>query len=402
MERERAFPLRLLNASPEERVAYFREKKLAHKHLAEAKQKIMEALSPGDPCSLILVYGPTGVGKTTLATNIGETLKEEDKQNPGPPGHIPVASIEVVASTNTGVDWRDYLYRSMEALDEPLINRKIDPEAPFKLLSPSGYLKSKRSSSADLRRALESALIQRKPKAFIVDEAQHLKKLPSGKRLIDQMDTLKSLANLTGIKHILFGTFELLDLADLSAQLNRRTSEIHLPRYRMNNREELEEFLFFLSGLEEHLPMPERTNLSESPLSVDFIYERSAGCPGILKDWMTRALALAIRENATTIDISHMTRTSIPDSQLARIAREIMEGENRLKTDRSSEIRSLLGMAPPSASTDPSTENPVKTKKRGFKPGTRKPSRDKIGISDPVITDQGGNDDRRQDSRETA
>jgi len=42
---------------------------------------------------------------------------------------------------------------------------------------------------------LEQALRYRSPTAFIVDEAQHFKRIAGGRRLLDQMDTLKSLAN---------------------------------------------------------------------------------------------------------------------------------------------------------------------------------------------------------------
>ena len=61
-----------------------------------------------------------------------------------------------------------------------------------------------------------------------MDEAQHLKKFASGRRLLDQMDILKSLASLTDTIHVLIGTYELLGLADLSAQLNRRSREIQV------------------------------------------------------------------------------------------------------------------------------------------------------------------------------
>ena len=378
----------LPSSSPEERVEYFRRKKLAHRNLARAWDKLLVAVMDPDPCSLTLVYGPTGGGKTTLAHRLKDYLESLDGKILRSPGTIPVALIEAVASGNSGFDWRDYYIRALQALDEPLIHKKLDPD--FMLHTARAYqthLRSKRPSVTDLRRGLESCLRQRCPRAFLIDEVQHLKKIASGKRLIDQMDTIKSLANMTGVKHVLFGTYELFGLTNLSAQLNRRTVEIHFPRYRFDDPKDMEEFILFLESLEKHLPMPEPSLLSENPLAVRFIYTRSAGCPGILKDWMTRALGEAIREGSKKVDISHYERTAIPDVQLARIAREIKEGENQINPDRSEEIESLLGVA----STDrggpfqqASVKSPEK-RSRNPRPGTRKPSRDPIGLGGAEI-----------------
>src|SRR5258708_38821519 len=51
-------------------------------------------------------------------------------------------------------------------------------------------------------------LLYRQPRAFIVDEAQHFRKMASGRRLLDQMDNLKSLAGMTNTVHVLVGRSE--------------------------------------------------------------------------------------------------------------------------------------------------------------------------------------------------
>lgn len=376
----------LPSASPEDRIGYFRGKRLAHRNLAQAWYKLLAANSASDPCSIIQVYGPTGGGKTTLAYRLRDYLTSLDKESPRSPGTIAVAWVEAVASSNSGFDWRDYYVRALEALDEPLVHKKLNPD--FMLSTVRAYqthLRSKRPSVTDLRRGLESCLRQREPRAFIIDEGQHLKKVASGKRLIDQMDSIKSLANMTGVKHVLFGTYELFGLSNLSAQLNRRTVEIHLPRYRFDVPKDIEEFILFFGGLEKFLPMPEPSFLAENPIAVKFIYTRSAGCPGILKDWMTRALGEAIREGSKKVDVSHYERTTIPDGQLARIAREIKEGEDQLNPDRSEEVESLLGIAPTSEgdSFQQKGNKPTDKKRGNPRPGTRKPSRDVIGLGEP-------------------
>jgi flagellar biosynthesis GTPase FlhF len=49
----------------ESRVDHFRSFTVAHPRLVEAKEKLMNAIHGAEPNSLIFVFGPTGVGKTT-------------------------------------------------------------------------------------------------------------------------------------------------------------------------------------------------------------------------------------------------------------------------------------------------------------------------------------------------
>jgi hypothetical protein len=60
-----------------------------------------------------------------------------------------------------------------------------------------------------------------------VDEAQHLARISSGRRLSDQLDVIKSIANRTQTVHVLFGTYELMAFRNLSAQLSRRSMDLH-------------------------------------------------------------------------------------------------------------------------------------------------------------------------------
>lgn len=208
---------------------------------------------------------------------------------------------------------------------------------------------------------------------FIVDEAQHLKKVLSGRNLIDQMDTIKSIANTTGVKHLMVGTYELIGLTDLSGQLNRRTKEIHLPRYRYEVESELIEFANVIANLELSMPLKQRPELTKY---FDRVYEGTAGCVGILKDWLTRSLLLALEEEDETVTIEHLIETKTPDRQMAKIAREIHEGEMQIYVEKSDEIRSLLGMSSPVLVGAHKTPQ---QSRRANKPGERKAKRDPVG-----------------------
>lgn len=373
---EPAFPEELLSAADEARIRYFSEKKLAHPHLKTAFERVLSALEPGNPHSLILVTGPTGVGKTTLCRRIVKHF--QNLNSPPEPGKIAVALIEATAPPSGSYDWKEHFVRALEAMGEPLVDRKAFFGGLLEQQQRRSYrLPRKNPSTMDLRTALESCLVNRNPHVFVIDEAQHLKKVASGKRLIDQMDTIKSIANRSGVKHLLAGTYDLLDLSDLSGQLNRRSVEIHLPRYRYEIEEERESFRTVLANLESNLPLSDQRSLEPH---LEYIYQMSAGCVGILKDWMTQALALALSNKSTEVSIAHLESTAISDRQLDRIVREIREGEQAFDGNRRDSIRANLGIGP-IAIPETSPSKPA----AGFKriPGKRKPKRDPVGLQNP-------------------
>jgi hypothetical protein len=379
MTNQTEFPRELLTQPPLARRAYFQDKVIAHPHLKEAHRTLLNAIQQPAGASLIFVFGPTGVGKTTLRLRLEQQLLQsaqaEAVQNPG---RIPIAGLEAPAPERGDFKWKDYYTRALQALDEPLIAQKIDYGMRAIRRDGSGHLVIGRHAPlADLRWALEQALHHRRPGAFIVDEAQHLKKLASGRRLLDQMDIVKSLASLTDTIHVLIGTYELLGLADLSAQLNRRSREIHFSRYRADSARDMTGFQSVLLTFQRHLPLAQEPDLVSRS---DYFYERSAGCVGVLKNWLTRALAMALEEGAKTLTARHLTEHAEPTRKLLRLAREIKEGEEAFqdKETQRSELRSLLAM--------PSEPAPAaSTAKSVGRVGQRAPQRDQVGKDQAVV-----------------
>src|SRR5207249_6305769 len=90
----------------------------------------------------------------------------------------------------------------------------------------------------DLSYAAEQALRYRRPPVVFVDEAQHIARIASGRRLSDQLDVIKSIANRTQTVHVLLGTYELLAFRNLSAQLSRRSVDVHFARYSADSPED--------------------------------------------------------------------------------------------------------------------------------------------------------------------
>jgi len=219
----------------------------------------------------------------------------------------------------------------------------------------------------------------------MIDEAQHLAKVASGRRLLDQLDVIKSIANRTNTVHVLFGTYDLLAFRNLNGQLSRRSVDVHFPRYRAEVAEERKTFINIVHSFQNVLP------LSEAPDLVkvwDFLYERSLGCVGILKQWLVKALSTALRSGDATVSLSILESHALSAAQCDKILSEVMEGEERLKdcAEKLSTLRARLGLVPladaPGASERACIQAPENNRHK-LRPGQRKPVRDPIGQPAP-------------------
>src|SRR6266545_6770470 len=119
MPRE-GFPRALLQAAQSERLGYFRAYTIAHPRLKAVSAALWRAIEEPAGRALILVIGPTGVGKTTLRLRIEQELKQRfstaDEQDSG---RIPVVGFEAVAPDSGSFSWKDYYRRGLRALEEP-------------------------------------------------------------------------------------------------------------------------------------------------------------------------------------------------------------------------------------------------------------------------------------------
>ncbi len=377
------FPRDLLTQSIATRLRYFAAKVVAHQRLKEIHTSLLHAIRHPAGASLILVFGPTGVGKTTLRQRIERQLLEDAViSSTTNPGHIPVVAMEVASPDTGSLHWKDYYTRALLALDEPFIADKITYDVRDMHRDEQGRLVIQRNLTIpDLRRALEKTLLYRQPRAFIVDEAQHFRKMASGRRLLDQMDNLKSLAGMTNTVHVLVGTYELLGLTNLSAQLSRRSIEIHFSRYYADNSEDLKEFKKLVRTLQKHIPLAEEPDLESHS---DYFYEHCLGCAGMLKTWLNRTLAAALEQDASTLTSKLWEQHAEPRRKLVQMIREIREGEQLLQEDGTlrQELRTLLKLdSNPSAGND----SEASSRNQHTPVGQRTPQRDPVGREDTHV-----------------
>lgn len=376
------FPPLLLKQSTSQRLAYFETFTAAHPRLKEARETLLRAIKEPAGASLIFVYGPSGVGKTTLRLKVEQTLLQQALPKlEADRGRVPVVGIEAVAPESRNFSWKDYYTRALVALEEPLIDRKFNygVRGIYRNLLGQMVIEPKIVAPA-LRRGLEQALRHRAPDISFIDEAQHMAKMASGHRLQDQLDCLKSLSNMSGILHGLIGTYELLTFRNLSAQLSRRSIDIHFQRYRLDLPEDVKAFQSVILTLQRQMPLEE---LPDLVTHWEYCYERTLGCVGILKNWFTRALKGALESGAITVTLSDLEKRAWSVAQCQKMFQEIQEGEKQLAETESDRdrLRVALGLKQP--------ETPIQLPEVPSIPprrqvGKRQPKRDKIGMEQHV------------------
>ncbi|PTL35293.1 hypothetical protein CLG94_10320 [Candidatus Methylomirabilis limnetica] len=385
---EHAFPPTLLTQPWPERLKHFHGYIMGHPHLVAAKDRLLAAIRELEPNSLVLVLGPTGVGKTTLKNGIEKELtKGLQEAMVTDPGRMPFISVEAVAPESGNFNWRDYFRRLLLQGAEPLVDHKrkgsLTEEEGMPVLP---LIPGTRRTGAEYQHAVEQLLRCRRPEAVLIDEAQHLAIMVSGRKLSDQLDVIKSLANRSSTPHVLFGTYGLLPFRNLSGQLSRRSLDIHLPRYRADDSRQWEIFLHVLRDFESQLPLRERPDLVQH---ADFLYERSIGLVGVVKNWLLRTLAPALEAGKTTLTLRDLERHVLSVPQCQKILSEALNGEDQMAESAAerARLRTTLGLdtnhtgAQP-RTTEGATQNGSKAaaaRATKLRPGRRRPKRDEIG-----------------------
>lgn len=128
----------------------------------------------------------------------------------------------------------------------------------------------------------------------------------------------------------------------------------------------------------------QRMPFTEPPDSVadwEYLYERSAGCVGVLKDWLVRGSAHALKRGTTRLTRSDLEPYALSVSQCERMLSEAIEGELRLRetSDERCRLRTRLGLAncTPGEGRLPA-DSSSKPHGRG-RLGERRPVRDSVG-----------------------
>lgn len=356
-------------------ITAFREVTLKHPHLDKALRRLSLAVRQADQGNMIFLFGPTGVGKTTLASHIREKLdKEYRASGEYDKSTLPVVLIEAPRpDVGQRFGWKEFYRRALAVLHDPLAHKKVnDPRCSAFFSQPRI---DNRAPGHELRLAFENALHYRKTRLLVIDEAQHIAGGTSASGLHDQLDYIKSLANLTGTVIVLVGTYELLAFRNLSAQLSRRSIDVHFPRYHSDEPDEYQKFANVVASFSSKLPVPCNFMLVDK---LDDLYVGSLGCVGMLSGWLIKAMKRAVEESDGTMRYQDLTESMYSYAQMNKMIEELQEGESLLAPpkDSMSSLKARLGLAATTVKESGRKPSAVRQKRKPF---VRKPVRDAVG-----------------------
>lgn len=300
--------------------------RIKHPRIAKIMGELETLIYPESQDSILLVCGPSGVGKSTLAKHMVEnTLKNEALAMDSNAGLIPAIYVQAPSSGENDFSWRLFYQRILFQLEGELGMPKSD----YGIDTTSGRMIRSRASAgsslAALRTAVERGLRMRGTRYIFIDEAAHIIRQTRRSRLEIQLDTLKSLANECGTQMILIGSYDLYQLVSLSGQLARRTHVLHFERYREDNEADLRDFHACVKRFQNQLPHLWGEKLMQH---TPALLENTLGCVGTLSAVLTRAAMLAQKEGHWTADA--LRRALLSEAQRKQILEEILDGESAI------------------------------------------------------------------------
>jgi hypothetical protein len=373
--------MKALTSEQLQNLAAFKQKIVRHPKLQTVMEELQTTvLNPtGQP--LVSIIGPTGAGKTTLLNQATRGLLElHAEQMKADQSFLPYIRVEARSPERGNFDWKGFYEDILKGGNEIHIKQKQLPPDSIPAAIERQHFSG--CSTVTLRVAAEQMLRHRGSPPLLIDESQHFLKMTSGRKLLDQMDTLKSLSNMTGVKIILFGNYDLLSLGQLSDQLARRGHEIHFGRYRLDDAVEVQVFQNIIATFQRTLPVAPSLDLLQH---WKYIYRSTLGCIGSVKDWLAASLTETMTSHRTEITLKDLQKTARSEAALIKMARELRNGEEKWaeRTATSQEVDRLLGLEPLTPQSTPSLAE-GKAFQHRRRVGERNPTRDVVGLA-PVF-----------------
>jgi hypothetical protein len=140
----------------------------------------------------------------------------------------------------------------------------------------------------------------------------------------------------------------------------------------------MREFEEIVWNFQKELPVEKQPRLTDE---INYIYNGSVGCIGILKDWLYRALSKALNEKSETVTKEHLEYTKLEPPKLLKILNECIDGEKKIreeKAESANDLNDLLNgiIKLPDGKVIHKKDSPSHSKSNV---GIRKPMRDPVG-----------------------
>jgi DNA-directed RNA polymerase subunit RPC12/RpoP len=374
--------MRSLHPAMAARLAALQQYKIKHAALEKMDERLRNAIDEHTSYSILALYGPSGVGKSTVMKRIAQRCRQEEPDPSVMPVVVVQASPEDVGRASRLDFYRQVLQglRGHVAVRDRILNLPLASVRAKKSTDPAEWL--------EMRDAVLYALDLLKVKAVCIDEAQHLMQADAAQKPSIQLDWLKSLTNQSQLLYILVGNFSLYDFCHLNGQLARRVREEQFCRYHLDQQDDAVEFTSALKVLLEQVPL--QVNIPEMLTHWKWFGEWSIGCIGILSDWVVETASTLCRAGETVLTLEALAKHALKPAQRLKLETEARTGEFKIeeaKKESERELQRLLGKpstVPMSALPHPPSSTSVTASPLPVQPSHTSSRIERASYRDPV------------------
>ncbi|MFO6419252.1 hypothetical protein ACLBKS_03525 [Hylemonella sp. W303a] len=341
-----AFDSKLLSASAEEKIDYFKNKIVRHPRLEQSYNLARECIDFSDKGEIVWIVGPVGVGTSQIGRKLWSdsrhTVSELDE------GDISASRSPCIAVTAPDhadrIDtkyWTRLLGDILHAHGDILIDRKmyVLPNQ-FTLTHPIPYVDPRNRDFDALKYAVISMMQHRQTKLLLINQADRLlpESHPGG--CLRSLQILRDLAAQTDARIVLIGSYQLAHAACTRNNWLHRQQTVHLRRYDHKNPQEFKSYAQALINLLAEMPIENRLEALSVEAAKDLCIS-TVGCVGTLKRALTQAFQHALRTG------EKMTEDFIlqfaPYNKVAlEIAEDARRGERLFLDVSLDEVRNVL------------------------------------------------------------
>ena len=346
-----------------------------HPLFLEAVAVLSEELENQEGAPIPLLIGAPGFGKSKVIEVVGNRIAADlAPAMAEDPNLHPVIAIEAQPPHDGDFDHTMLLLQILAALGQPTVRWRVGNalEGPG-AMERAGMARRVRGIR-DLKLDVQAALVLHGTRVLFIDEVAQMRYMKDQERYLLPLDTLKWLANATGVRFVCVGSYDALGFRNLSGQLGRRQTQIHARRYRGEDQRDVAAF----GRVADEMLVAVGYEGDPGPLH-EALFRGSAGTVGSMKDWLAKAVHLQRKWGLPLEDALRLK--AWPEDTISHWVRLMETGELAFAPttpEVRAELDGLLGLGPkPKPTVAPSAT--FRTQQR--RPGERNPSRDPSRVS---------------------